>query len=169
MKATKTKKIQEKKPQVNTKEKTKAKRAAVVSAEEGIYSWRTIPISSAMIEAWTKKLSTWVQENPEAKTITEFIFSLGLNRGSYHKLLEKHPHFKEEHEKAMARLGERLWGNAVDKKADWSAVRFMLHQYSPEFDDAKKYETALKEKIASAGGIKIVEIPAFEDIKKDKK
>jgi len=165
------KKVLNKKPQVNNKEKAKAKRAPVISSEDGIYSWRTIPISQAMIEEWTNKLSTWVQLNPEAKTITEFIYSLGLTRGSYYKLLDKHPYFKEEHEKAMARLGERLWGNAVDKKADWSAVRFMIHSYSPEFDEAKKYETALKEKIAAAGGIRVVEIPAFEEVpaKKDKK
>jgi len=148
----------------NTKKREKAKRAPVVGSDENIYSWRTIPISQAMIEKWTERLSTWVQEHPEAKTMTEFIYSLGISRKSYWRLLERHPHFKEEHEKAQQRLGERLWSNAVDKKADWNATRFLLHTYSEDFEKAKQHDASLREQVASAGGVTVVEMEKFPEL-----
>jgi len=149
------------------KDQTKPKSEELPPAH--IYAWGEIPITPVIIEKWVKELDEWVVGNPNAKTITEFIFSKGLTLTSYRNLRLKHATLAQAHEKAMTRLGERLWGNAVDNKANWHATRFMIHNYGAEFDEAGKRDTLMKEKIAAAGGVKVVEIPAFEDFKKDKK
>lgn len=157
-----------KKPQPITKKSPKSKSKPTPAKESDsdvIYAWREVPISERTVEKWAEELEKWVQLNPDAKTITEYIYSKGISTGAYTVLRRKHSILNDAHEKAMRRLGERLWAAAIDRKADWAPVRFMLHAYGSEFDDAKRYEAALKEKIAAAGGIRVVEIPAFEDKK----
>lgn len=146
------------------KKKPVTKRARPNVDPDCIYSYRMIPISPAMVNKMIDELVDWPLLNPKAKTITEYYLSKGLRHDSYYRLLAKYPLLKESHEVAMRRLGERLWGRAVDKEADWSAIRHRLHSYAPEFDEDNKYHARLKaeaEKAADAppGNVQYIVIP----------
>lgn len=112
--------------------------------QECVYAWRAIPVSKAMVNAMCDELPGWPLKNPTAKTIREFYLSKGISRTTFRELRERHPRLKEAYDIAMGRIGERLWGRAVDKDAEWNAVKWMLHNYDQEFDEANKYHARLK-------------------------
>lgn len=151
------------KSQSNTNRKAKSKRASPIGAEDCLFSFRTIPITEAMVEKWAHDLKQWIIDNPNAKTLTQFFLAKGLRQETYNRLVKKFDVLAEAHENAKRELGERLWGRAVDRQAEWKPVHFMLHNYAPEFDEANKYHNILKESIASATGMKLVEYEKFPD------
>ena len=102
--------------------------------------------SFAMVERMAEELMEWPAKNPTAKTITEFYLSKGLTQQTYNRLVIKYDFLKEAHETTMRRLGERLWGRAVDNEANWKPVQFMLHNYAPEFKEANEYHYELNKK-----------------------
>lgn len=129
-----------------TNKKIKAKRASPITDPDCIYSYRTIPVSLAMVERMAEELMEWPAKNPTAKTITEFYLSKGLTQQTYNRLVNKYDFLKDAHEITMRRLGERLWGRAVDNDAAWKPVHFMLHNYAPEFKEATEYQHNLNKK-----------------------
>ncbi len=131
------------------------------------YCLKKIPISLGRIEKIKDQLRAWYDENPEAKAISEFYHTLGISHNTYYRLLHKDPELKELHESTLRRLGNRLWGKSVDNKANWNAVRFMLHQYAPEFKEAKEFDANLakKEDNAAASAPQFIVIKDFEDSK----
>lgn len=133
-----------KKPQPSTKNNSKTKRKTPIGGDDLVYAFKVIPVSESIVEEWAEELEKWVKKNPKAKTITEFIRFKGINRSTFYNLIKKHQCLADAHENAMRELGERLWGDAVDRKADWKAVQFMLHTYAPEFELANKYHSDLK-------------------------
>lgn len=106
-------------------------------------AFKSIPISKAMVEQMVEELPDWPKKNPDNKTITEYYLSKGLVHSTYYNLLNKYPELKEAHQIALRRIGERLWGNAVDRKSDWAATRWNLHNYAQEFKDNNAYLAAL--------------------------
>ena len=62
----------------------------------------------------------------------------------------------------MQTLGERLWGKAVDKQADWKAVHFMLHTYGDEYKDSDKYHNDMKKEQAEAERAYVVNMLAAQ-------
>lgn len=130
----------------STNKTIKTKRASPITDPDCIYSYRTIPVSFAMVERMAEELMEWPAKNPTAKTITEFYLSKGLTQQTYNRLVIKYDFLKEAHETTMRRLGERLWGRAVDNEANWKPVQFMLHNYAPEFKEANEYHYELNKK-----------------------
>lgn len=136
---------------------------------------KKIPISQARIERIKEQLMTWFDNNPLAKSISEFYYTLSISQKTYYRLLERDPELKELHEITMHRLGDRLWGRSVDNKANWHAVKFKLHHYAPEFKEAREYEAALSKKDDPTDrGPQIVVIEKFPNsdlvpVKKDAK
>jgi hypothetical protein len=52
----------------------------------------------------------------------------------------------------MHLIGERLWEMAVDKKADWGAIKFRLYRYSSEFKEDAEYNASLTRMARGDGG-----------------
>lgn len=150
---------------ISTKDKKTTKRASPITDPDCIYSWRTIPVSEAMVEKIAEELLEWPAKNPEAKTITEFYLSKGLTRSTYNRLVNRHEVLGEAHEITMRRLGERLWGRAVDNQAQWKPVHFMLHNYAQEFKESDAYHTDIKIQEERQRGIVVVHLPAIEKTK----
>lgn len=134
------------KNQHNTHKKIKTKRASPNTDPDCIYSYRTIPVSLAMVEKMAEELMEWPAKNPTAKTITEFYLSKGLTQQTYNRLVNKYDFLKDAHEITLRRLGERLWGRAVDNEAAWKPIQFMLHNYAPEFKEATEYHHKMNKK-----------------------
>lgn len=130
--------------QTNTDKRIKTKRKSPDSDPNCVYAFKTIPVSEAMVEKIAEELLKFPAENPDAKTITEFIISKGLNKSTYYSLVNRHAVLKDAHEITMLRLGERLWGKAVDGSAQWKPVHFMLHSYGPDFAAADLHHAGLR-------------------------
>lgn len=123
---------------------------------------KKMPISLGRIERIKDSLRTWLDNNPEAKVISDFYYAMDISMKTYYRLLERDPELKELHDMTMRRLGNKLWGRSVDNKANWNAVKFMLHSYAPEFKEAREYEAALSKKDDSTDkGPQIVVIEKF--------
>lgn len=128
----------------SNKSESTSKRGSPSIDTDCIYSYRMIPISAARVDKMIDDLREWPSLNPEAKTITAFYSSIGLTHSNYYRLLAKYPELKEAHDTAMRLIGERLWSNAVDRKADWAAVKHRLHAYGDEFKKDDEHHARLK-------------------------
>jgi len=111
---------------------------------EHIYSYRMIPVSAAMVENMIKELKEYPEKNPNAKFITPYYRSKGFAHNDYYRLIAKYPLLKEAHQDALRTIGERLWSNAVDRKADWSPVKHRLYSYAKEFKEDDEHHARLK-------------------------
>lgn len=111
------------------------------------YSFRTIPVSKAMVNRLIEELKEW-PFNPANvhKTITQFYIRNGFKRRTYYDLLNKYPDLKDMHEQTMLQMGEDLWFRSVEKKFDWSPVKHRLYRYSPEFQEDSEYNAAIAAK-----------------------
>lgn len=147
-----------KKPQPTTKRNIKSKNSTIDTQIETIYAFKGIPVTQRVADKWAEELEQWVKDNPEAKTITQFIRQKEITRSNYYDLMKRHTSLATANENALRELGERLWGNAVDKKADWKPVHHMLHTYAPEFDQANKYHADLKKEVEAIAGNYIVKM-----------
>jgi hypothetical protein len=148
----------------NTAPIKKAKRKSPDSADKDmLFCFKMIPISQAKVQKLIDELETWPEKNPKEKTITAFYRSHGLTRSTFYSLIAKHPALKESHEIAMRTLGERLWGKAVDKEADWKPIHFNLHNYAPEFKENYAFHAAMSAKDQQANETKFVVIERFPE------
>jgi hypothetical protein len=138
------KKVVKKNP--STKETETTKRDKIDLDPNCEFCLKKMPISPARVERIKEALSVWFDTNPEVKSISEFYYPLGISMKTYYRLLERDPELKELHEITMHRLGDKLWGRSVDCRANWYAVKFKLHQYSPEYKEAREFEAQLAKK-----------------------
>jgi len=148
------------KDQNTTKRKIKPKRKSPEEKQDLALAFKAIPVSKSMVEQMIEELPDWPKRNPENKTITEYYLSKGLVNSTYYNLLNKYPALKEAHQIALRRIGERLWGNAVDRKADWASTKWNLHNYAEEFKENNAYHARLANEESDKNG------PAFVVIEK---
>lgn len=107
---------------------------------------KKIPIPQARIERIKDKLRVWLDENPGMKSISKFFYAMDLSSKTYYRLLQRDPELAELHEITMRRMGDKLWEDSVDCRANWNAVKFKLHQYAPEYREAREFEASLSKK-----------------------
>ena len=158
----KKEKVVKKKP--NTKETETTKRDKVDLDPNCDFCLKKIPISLARVQRIKEALAIWLDENPEVKSISEFYYAMGISMKTYYRLLKKDEELQELHEMTLRRLGSKLWGRAVDNRANWNAVKFMLHTYAPEFKEAREYEAQLSKKEDAVNtGPQIVVLERFPD------
>jgi hypothetical protein len=114
---------------------------------EGCYTWRQMPLSTHIIEQWTEELRAFPDQYPQAKTLTEFMTIKEIYKDTFYRLVNRNKEFKAAYEHTKLRLGERLWANAVDNKANWKAVHHRLYRFDKEFQEDDAYHVKLaKEK-----------------------
>jgi hypothetical protein len=147
----------------STEIKKKKKRQSPSFDPDCQFSYKQNVISEAQINNLSDSIVKWVRDNPEAKTITEFILSKGLRRQTFNALLSKHPQLADSYEVAMTLLGERLWGNAVDRKADWKAVHWNLHNYSEYFKANYIFHKEMSKDEEKLHGDRYILLPAMPE------
>lgn len=107
---------------------------------------KKIPIHPARIERIKDALSVWLDQNPKSKTISEFYHAQQISMKTYYRLLQRDAELKDIHDITLRRMGNKLWGDSVDLKTNWNAVKFMIHHYGPEFKEAREFEAQLTKK-----------------------
>ena len=152
-----------------TKRKSRAIKPARISEDpDVVYAWKEIPVTQLVADKWARELDNWIIENPKAKTITQFYRSKGLQKWQWESLILKYTIINEANENALRELGERLWGKAVDRAADWKPVHFMLQNYAPEYDKSNKYHADLKKEVEAIASNFIVKMLQAQNPNKDK-
>lgn len=144
---------------------------------EMLYSFRTYPISQAVIDRMVEELPDWPKKNESENTIEEFYLSRGISESSYYRLLKKNADLKEAHDVAISRLARRVWNRSLEKKYDWNAARFLLSVYSESYKEAAAYHANLaasaraqaEQEHRSASGTVFVEVPVIKYIKEEGK
>jgi hypothetical protein len=126
-----------------------------------LYDLKQIPVSEARINRLCDSLENWFKNNPDAKEIQDFYYEEGIPESTYYKILHRSPRLKELHEMTKHRLGGRLWSKAVDFKANWAPVRFLMQNYGYQYAAAKEYEEMLSKKYETSNGPQIVVIEKF--------
>jgi hypothetical protein len=136
------------------------------------YCMKKIPISQARIERIKDKLRVFLDENPNAKTISSFYYTQDISQSTYERLCKRDPELGELHKMTMHKMGNKMYENSVDCRANWNAVHFKIHQYAPEYKEAKEYNAQLakKDDVADKGPIFVV-MDSFpnSDVVKEKK
>lgn len=135
-----------------TKSKSLPKKVSLLSDDQMLYSFKSVPINKAIVDRLSKELFTWLDENPLAKSLSAFLRKNGINPKTYYKLLSRHPDLKESHEMVLHELGERLWGRAVEKQVDWAPVKHRLWRYSPEFKEDFEFHATIASQIKNSDG-----------------
>lgn len=108
-----------------------------------VYTWNLVPVRDDAPQVWAQELRDWVKDNPQARTIRQFLDSKQLYKDAYYKMLHRFPVLKEANEYAKQIMGERLWESAVDKKTDWKASHHRLYRYGKEFEEDDAYHAKL--------------------------
>lgn len=122
---------------------TAPKRNLRASPTPGMHVLRENLISKeAYVEELREELKCY-REDEKNRTLRKFIHNLKVDKDTYHAMLEDYPKLKVEHLKTLEVLGERLWLNAVDRKADWGATKFRIHRYGKEFLEDRILEARL--------------------------
>jgi hypothetical protein len=149
---------QETKPitEVNRKTKRKSPAAADPKAE---FMFRTIPITKEIAQRWAQGLRDFVASNPEKLSIAAFIRSKGINTGTFYSIAKKFPVLQQAIEDANEDIGEKMYEQSVYFKANWSAVKHRLHQYSEKFAQADQHHAALGEKNNQPTNITVITRP----------
>ena len=151
----------------NTEKSNKANLATRSTDPDMLFDFKQFPISEGRVNQIIDALETWLDKNPEAKSICEFYHEQKMPRSTYEKLCKRHSRLGELHDHTMDRLGHRLWSRSVDFKANWNPVKFMLHAYSPEYAAAKEFDAMLaakaREHVDASNGPQIVVIEKFAD------
>ena len=129
--------------QSTKKSRIRPKSDVIKKNDAMVYSFKEIPISEAFINRMIEDLKKWPDEHPEEKFLTKFYLGKGLSRDAYDNLLSRHSELKQTHKETMQLLGERLLSRAIDKKSDWNATRWCIHNYSQDFRDNNSYHAAL--------------------------
>lgn len=137
-------------PKSITKRKCPEKVRTQGADPEMLYSFKTIPVSKAMVNRLIKELDELPSKVPPVKTITQFYINNGFRRRTYYDLLAKYPELREAHDQAIHYLGERLWERAVDKQVDWAPVKHRLWRYSPEFKEDYEFHASIASQIKNA-------------------
>jgi Holliday junction resolvase RusA-like endonuclease len=107
------------------------------------FSFRTRPVSQALIDHMIEELPMWPFKNPKRNSILEFHLSYGISRAGFRGLLDKYPALKEAHEVALLRLADKLWDGAITKVYDWAPVKFRMRKYDKEFEEDLKFHASL--------------------------
>ena len=145
--------------------KTKSRKGVSIGYDkEARWAYRQVPLPRAIVERLIEELQQF-SHRTDVKHMSEFYFGKGMASRTYYDLLEKHPDLKEAHNDAKKRLGVSLWGRSCDFKHNWTAVKFLIHEYGDEFAKAKAME---KEQSANQQGIVVVQIPEIITKKKKK-
>jgi hypothetical protein len=142
-----------KNPNTNSKKRKRATQQIRDPDPSCTYGYRSIPITLALVNHLVEALPKWINDNPDEKFITKFYLSNRMARATYFELLAKHEHLKEVHDEAMRALGERMLGRAVDNKANFAAVKHVLHRYAPEFNQDDEHHAKLRQDEAVITGL----------------
>lgn len=134
-----------KKESNNNSRKIKATRVEAYedSDKEMIFSFRTIPVSQAMIDRMVDELPEWPLKNPSQNSLSEFYLGKGISKANYERLRKKYPRLQEAHEIAAERLGNKIWNLSLEKKYDWNPARFLLYHTSHEYRESCEYHSKL--------------------------
>lgn len=186
MKATKTKKTQEKKPQVNIKEEKKAKKPGKHLLEpkasrsewhdyDCMISFKQKPVNDAFLSKFAVEWSEYALNDPDYITIWEYpVMQRGMLEETVTDWGKRNADVANALKYVRLLCKIRRDKGAAKRELDGSYVSKTMPMYCNETRDLEEWRARLSEKIAAAGGIKVVEIPAFGDAdllpyKKDKK
>ena len=134
----------------STPAKRPAKHALVYTDAKCEYSMKQIPVSQAKINRMIEDLETWAERHPNAKAMHEFYYAHNLSKDTFTRICSKSPSLKEAKEVVQRKLGFKMWGKAVENKANFNAVKYMLHQYADDFKEADSYHANLNKKEETA-------------------
>lgn len=129
--------------------KSGRKRAIPRNAFKGTdftYGFSSTNKTDAIVEKMISDLIAYARAVPAPKNIINFFLDRGMSPQTYYDLLARYPLLKQTHENALLIIGDRLWESSVDKRADWSPVKWRLHRYSKEFKEIDEYHMAMAAK-----------------------
>ncbi len=123
------------------------------------------PITKAAIDRMAQELRDWVDKEPRAIRVTQFINKLGMPRSSFYKLAAEDDNLAHAMEYALSCIADRRELGAIfnDMGMNSSSAFRYLQRFDPEIRKEMEWEAKLKEKEQDKSTVINVTMPDFGD------
>lgn len=140
---------------------------------DDMFTLRQTPVSKDYLLKFALEWVNWAMTDEDALKLTQFYVLKGIHNFSVERWMKRCPELQRAHDWALMIIGNRREIGAIKKIYDSAMIRTTMCMYDTQWKELEEWRARLSEKIASAGGVRVVEIPAFGDAdllpKKEKK
>jgi len=160
-----------------TSHNSTAKKKPIKTVHEEYYlnmfTFKQTPISTDYLLHYALEWVNWALTDDDALTMEGFHIKKGVQSFTVSRWCQRSPELKQAHDHVMEIIGDRREKGAINRKYDSGMIRTTMPMYKAKWRELEEWRAQLSEKIASAGGLKVVELEKFADSdlvpKKEKK
>jgi hypothetical protein len=138
-----------------------------------MFTLRMSPVSNDYLLHFAKEWVDWAVQSDDALTLEGFYVLKRVHDYTVNRWMKRCPELQQAHDWAMMAIGDRREKGAITRKYDSGMIRTTMPMYKAKWKELEEWRAHLSEKIASAGGLKVVELEKFADSdlvpKKDKR
>lgn len=160
-------KQQKKIPQVNSKKIQSAKSTVQMHDWDDYYcniSFKKQPANETTRENFSIAWVEYVRKTPSVITIWKYPVEIaGMYQSTVENWMAKDANVANAHKYVRSLCALRRDEGAATKNYDGSWIAKTMPMYCDEYKSLEEWRSRLSEKVAAAGGVKVVEIPAFRE------
>lgn len=165
-------------PQFNTKKDTKAKVTPEKHDWDDYYcniSFKQLPANATTRENFSIAWVDHMRKNPNIISIWKYPVEVaGMYKSTVEDWMAKDVNVNNAYKYVRSLCAIRRDEGASTRDLDGSWIAKTMPMYCDDYKALEEWRSRLSEKVAAAGGVKVVEIPAFGDadllpVKKEKK
>ena len=121
-----------------------------------MFTMKLQPVSVDYLLKFALEWVEWVMANDWVITLTAYINTKGVHKNTVDRWIVRCPELKEASDFVRQIIAERRDFGAATRKYSDSWIKHTHPLYDPEFKQLEEWRSSMKEKIAGAGGGKIV-------------
>ncbi len=138
-----------------------------------MFTLKQTPVSNDYLLHFALEWVNWAITDDDALTLEGYYIIKGVGSRTVDRWCKRCPELMEAHDYAMMIIGDRREKGAITRKYDSGMIRTTMPMYKAKWKELEEWRAHLSEKIASAGGMRVVELEKFADSdlvpKKEKK
>jgi hypothetical protein len=128
-----------------------------------MFTLKQTPISKDYLLHYALQWVNWAISDDDALTMEGFHILKGVQSFTVSRWCQRCPELQQAHDHVMSIIGDRREKGAITRKYDSGMIRTTMPMYKAKWKELEEWRAHLSEKIASAGGLKVVEMEKFAD------
>ncbi len=128
-----------------------------------MFTLRQTPVSNDYLLKFALEWVNWAITDDDALTLEGFYILKGVQQRTVDRWCDRCPELMEAHDYAMMVIGDRREKGAITRKYSEGMIKTTMCMYKIKWKELEEWRAHLSEKIANAGGMKLVEIEKFAD------
>ena len=132
---------------------------------QDMFTFDLKPISDGGLHKLASEIVHWAQNDEAALQVGAFLRKKGIPRDAYYSWVNKYPVMKRANDSVLWAIGDRREMKGMTRELDPGMIKWMMPHYDPAWMNILKLQSQLKDAQSASLGLRVVEIPAFEDVK----